>query len=250
VCLAHVGRVDEALTILGSLLDDVDPTSSEDQRATAVLVMLLQAAILLGHRAAVVGLSARLACVAHLAVNVGSGSSCVARHLGDAAALLGNRAIACAYYLQALESAGKVRFRPELAVTHLRLAELLFDVADDVEITQAREHLDSAIPELRDMQMRPWLERALALREAQQPSQGQSPVRPATSDTLTAREREIAGLVADGLSNREIAEQLVISEGTVEVHVKHVLGKLDFKSRSQVASWFERQRAEAANNPS
>ena len=59
---------------------------------------------------------------------------------------------------------------------------------------------------------------------------------------LTTREREIASLVTDGLSNREIADRLVISEGTVEVHVKHILSKLDFRSRTQVATWFADQR--------
>jgi non-specific serine/threonine protein kinase len=68
-----------------------------------------------------------------------------------------------------------------------------------------------------------------------------APARESASDVLTAREREIASLMADGLSNRDIAEKLVISEGTVEVHVKHVLGKLGFRSRSQVAAWFARQ---------
>jgi non-specific serine/threonine protein kinase len=58
---------------------------------------------------------------------------------------------------------------------------------------------------------------------------------------LTAREREIARLISDGLSNHDIAERLVISEGTVEVHVKHILGKLGFRSRAQVAGWFARQ---------
>ena len=57
------------------------------------------------------------------------------------------------------------------------------------------------------------------------------------SDRLTRREREVAHLVAEGRSNREIAEALVISEGTVEVHVKHILSKLGFRSRSQVATW-------------
>jgi non-specific serine/threonine protein kinase len=62
--------------------------------------------------------------------------------------------------------------------------------------------------------------------------------RESTSDGLTRREREIAALIAGGLSNREIAERLVITEATTEVHVKHILGKLDFKSRTQVATWF------------
>jgi non-specific serine/threonine protein kinase len=44
--------------------------------------------------------------------------------------------------------------------------------------------------------------------------------------------------VAAGRSNREIADALVITEGTVEVHVKHILSKLGFRSRTQVARWF------------
>jgi len=54
---------------------------------------------------------------------------------------------------------------------------------------------------------------------------------------LTAREREVADLLARGMRNREIAAVLVISPETAAVHVKHILGKLGFKSRSQVAAW-------------
>jgi predicted ATPase/DNA-binding CsgD family transcriptional regulator len=57
------------------------------------------------------------------------------------------------------------------------------------------------------------------------------------SGGLTRREREIAGLLAEGLSNKEIAARLVISQRTVETHVDHVLGKLGITSRAQVASW-------------
>jgi DNA-binding CsgD family transcriptional regulator len=167
--------------------------------------------------------------------------TCVARHLGDASALLGDRVSAYTYYAQALETAGKIRFRPELALTHLRLAELLLQDPDDAVRPEALEHLDLAIPELQDMHMQPGLERGLALRESFAPAAVVEPARQSASDTLTAREREIASLVADGLSNRDIAEKLVISEGTVEVHVKHILGKLGFSSRAQVASWFARQ---------
>ncbi|GAA5127893.1 ATP-binding protein [Haloechinothrix salitolerans] len=60
---------------------------------------------------------------------------------------------------------------------------------------------------------------------------------------LTRREMEVAQLIAEGLSNREIANQLVIARRTAEGHVEHVLAKLGFTSRAQVAGWVaERQR--------
>lgn len=67
------------------------------------------------------------------------------------------------------------------------------------------------------------------------PSPAAVPVTPPA--TLTAREREIAALVARGLSNRGIAEELVISPATVARHVTNILTKLGFGSRAQVAAW-------------
>ncbi|WP_085948533.1 helix-turn-helix transcriptional regulator [Candidatus Protofrankia datiscae] len=52
-------------------------------------------------------------------------------------------------------------------------------------------------------------------------------------DELTAREREVLALIAGGASNQEIAEQLVITVGTVKTHVKHILAKLGAVNRSQ-----------------
>jgi DNA-binding CsgD family transcriptional regulator len=54
---------------------------------------------------------------------------------------------------------------------------------------------------------------------------------------LSPREAEVAALVAEGLSNRQIAERLVISERTAQNHVQHILTKLAFTSRSQIAAW-------------
>lgn len=53
---------------------------------------------------------------------------------------------------------------------------------------------------------------------------------------LTPREREVVDLVAEGLTNQEIAERLVITEGTVKNHVHSILGKLDVRSRQDAAA--------------
>ena len=54
---------------------------------------------------------------------------------------------------------------------------------------------------------------------------------------LTQREREVAALIARGKTNREIADALVLGERTVQTHVGHILDKLGFSSRTQIAVW-------------
>jgi DNA-binding NarL/FixJ family response regulator len=62
-----------------------------------------------------------------------------------------------------------------------------------------------------------------------------------TATALTAREREVVVLVARGRSNREIADELVISERTARTHVSNVLSKLGLASRTQAALWAIRE---------
>jgi DNA-binding NarL/FixJ family response regulator len=54
---------------------------------------------------------------------------------------------------------------------------------------------------------------------------------------LASRELDVARLVTQGLSNREIGKTLVISERTVDAHVQHILNKLGFHFRAQIAAW-------------
>ncbi|MDH2428918.1 LuxR C-terminal-related transcriptional regulator [Sphaerisporangium sp. TRM90804] len=85
------------------------------------------------------------------------------------------------------------------------------------------------------------LDYALSDREAAVAPAGEAP------SPLTRRETEIAQLVARGLSNKEIAGSLVIAQRTAEGHIEHILGKLGFHSRAQIAVWVgDRNRAASA----
>ncbi|MFB7469036.1 response regulator [Streptomyces sp. NPDC056224] len=78
--------------------------------------------------------------------------------------------------------------------------------------------------------LQPEVAATLLSQEEQSPSAG----RPGS---LTEREREVLGLIADGRSNREIARALVLSEKTVKTHVSNILMKLDLSDRTQAALW-------------
>jgi len=85
--------------------------------------------------------------------------------------------------------------------------------------------------------------RRLSRDEAIRLALGEAPEKPATASPngqmamLGRREADVARLVADGLSNKEIGGRLFISERTVDSHVRSILNKLGFNSRSQIAAW-------------
>jgi predicted ATPase/DNA-binding CsgD family transcriptional regulator len=65
---------------------------------------------------------------------------------------------------------------------------------------------------------------------------------PLTTEHLSAREREVAAMVAQGMSNRQIAQELYLSERTIENHVSKILRKLGRSSRTEIAAWATEQR--------
>lgn len=73
----------------------------------------------------------------------------------------------------------------------------------------------------------------------------QQPTPPVLKElVLTPREQQVAGLVAEGLTNKKIAERLVISQRTAQGHVEHILTKLGFTARTQIAAWVVKQAHE------
>ena len=84
----------------------------------------------------------------------------------------------------------------------------------------------------------------MSVEEAVEYSLGQAPVKaPARAAAaqpttpLSRREQEIARLIAEGLTNKEVASKLFISNRTVETHVTNMLNKLGLSSRTQLARW-------------
>jgi DNA-binding CsgD family transcriptional regulator/tetratricopeptide (TPR) repeat protein len=95
------------------------------------------------------------------------------------------------------------------------------------DLDRARAALDAAAGEAERLGMVPFTERIEHLRARV----GLSP------SPLSPRELEVARLVARGLTNKQIGETLFVSERTAENHVQHILLKLGFSNRSQVAAW-------------
>ncbi|HEU0073408.1 MAG TPA: AAA family ATPase [Dehalococcoidia bacterium] len=176
----------------------------------------------------------------------------VGRRLADAEALLGMPEQARKHYNDALEVCLRVRFRPEIALARLGLAQLLLDHYSN-EQTTAWELLDLVIPELEQMRMQPALEHAQALTtrlsESSTPARQQFAARkagvgaasvtpkPAYPASLSARQMQVLRLIAEGKTTHEIAEELVLSERTVERHIADVYAKIDTRNRAEAATY-------------
>jgi DNA-binding CsgD family transcriptional regulator len=155
------------------------------------------------------------------------------RPIGDLALLTGRIDEAIRRYEDAITMNARIGARPFLALSRLGLARALLARANPKDWPRARALVTEAAAEFRRLDLPGPVRQADAtLREIDAAARAASPLSP--------RESEIAALIAEAKSNRQIADQLVLSERTVEAHVRSILSKLGFTTRTEVATWLLR----------
>jgi len=175
-----------------------------------------------------------LAPYASLAVAGGSGAiACegsASRHLGRLAATCGRLDAAERHFREAITFEERMGARPFAALSRMYLADVLHARGGAGNLAAAAQVARTALAAMRMMDMPGRVaqcEQVLAAIDAEMSER----------IALTPREREIMVLVTEGLSNRQIAERLFVSERTVETHVSHVLAKLGGSTRTDIVAW-------------
>ena len=162
-----------------------------------------------------------------------------ARVVADLALAAGRRDDALRLYADAVAMNARLGARPFTALSRLGWAQALVTTAtaadpaanpNQPDLRSAHALADQAVGEFRRLDMPGPLATASALLARIDALQR-------NNNPLTNREAEIAGLVAAALTNKDIADRLFLSERTVEPHVRHILGKLGFTSRTEIATW-------------
>lgn len=236
VVLAESGRLDEAAEVyrLAGPPQQWDPPPYFRVTAWANAVLV---AVAIDKRAELEFLRDRLAAERGRSSVAGAGTAAyggiVELYLGKAAAALGDldAAVRDFEHARSHEAAvGAVGFQAEASI---ELAAALLRRAGDGDLERANVVLADGETIASRCGMTPWAARAASLRAALSD-------RPA--GPLSRREVEVAELVGQGMTNRQIARDLYISERTAQTHVQHILTKLGFSTRSQIAAWITAQR--------
>lgn len=225
--LDALGRTDEARRLWRAIAPHVSAMPRDSREWLIGVVGFAQTCVRLGDVENAERLYDLLEPYAHLhAVGSADGPSSgpVDLHLGRLAALLGRPEDARAHLTHALRSAEAIHALPHAAMAHLELARLPGGPA-----TERAAHESAAATAAATLGMAPLAAEVAALAATRSRT---------TCGPLSPRETEIAGLVADGLSNRAIATQLTLSERTVENHVSHIMRKIERGTRAGVAAWF------------
>lgn len=153
----------------------------------------------------------------------------LARVLAGFALISGRTDDAVRLFREGLAMDTRIGARPYVALGRLGLAKALL-AAGGRDLTEAAASAAAACAELRRLDMAaPGAQAAALVAEIAARRRAASP--------LTPREEDVVRLVARAMTNREIAAELVLSERTVETHVRNVLAKLGLASRTEIAVW-------------
>ena len=159
------------------------------------------------------------------------------RVLGLLAQTMGDLDKAMAHFEDCLVFCRKANYRPELAWACHDYAGTLLQRGTGNDGTKAISMLDESLAISRELGMRPLVERVVALKDRAASLPERTPLYP---DGLTQREVEVIRLVAAGRTDREIAEELVISVRTVNTHMGNILNKTGSANRAEAASFATR----------
>jgi len=231
--LFAVGRTDEARAVYETLRQ-LPATGDKDPRTLGALLQMMDLIIAFGDSEMAQAVYDLLH--PHIADTGATGTGLVnlsgSLHwpLGRLAALLGHTEEALDHFAQAVTVNTRLGARPFVTLARLEWADTLRTRAADGDYGPARVLARQAAIEARRLEMPGPANRAEHLaHELEQAIQA--------GDPLTRREREIAELVSAGLTNRAIADHLVLSERTIEGHVRSTLAKLQLTNRTELAAW-------------
>src|SRR5262249_35138762 len=129
--------------------------------------------------------------------------------------------------------------RPLLWRINIDLGNLYHSQRHDMDAEQAfafaQELIEEIAAPIADITLRThFLEQATALLPLQEPLSSRRAAKRAFGG-LTEREREVAALIAQGKSSKEMAETMVVNSRTIEKHIENIMAKLGFTSRTQIA---------------
>jgi DNA-binding CsgD family transcriptional regulator len=226
--LAGLGQLDEASALWDTIVPHLAAFPREAPEWIIAAVGNAQLCVALDDRETAADIYAALLPYADRQIISGAhtpSNGPASMYLGMLAAALDRDEAAETHLNAALASCKAMGAAPYEATTHLELARVLG--RQPGRGAAAGAHLDSALRLARRLGMAPLLTAATALRDTTR-----------RSGALSAREQQVAALIAEGLSNRQIAHRLHLSERTAENHVTHILTKLGFDSRARVAAWY------------
>ena len=234
--LLSVGRSDEARAVYDTLRS-LPAAGDNDNRTLGALTQIMD--LILTFQDTEVAQATYNLLYPHIADSGATGTGVVflsgSLHwpLGRLAALLGRTADALGHYEAAVTVNARIGARPFVALARLDWAHALQARAARGDLPQALDLARQAALEADRLDMPGPADQARQLtQELERSIQA--------GDPLTRREREIAELVCTGLTNRAIADHLVLSERTIEGHVRSMLAKLQLTNRTELAAWTRR----------